>query len=309
MDEVDAVAVVCKTSENVVITTGETGESSPPSGAGLGGELGKDEAFVPTKDEKEAERNCGSEEAGSKIRKRGSIGDGDNRVADQDQGSKGGTTDHPQRRNGCVDGKGVLYLYERGKNCVKSGGRGQVQDVIEKQEDDVKASEKETTATEPEVSQNACVWLKNKDLEVPEKVGLEVDSSVSLQRRVVARKLPPLRDKDELEETAESGLRYYLKNEGFDRVKVYVRAKVQERRQRRGEVVEQWKGRALQTVSLQLPEESMFELYAAGDEAEAKAHCVYSISASGIPRLFRRPGLRKAEKTKESALSLMGSFF
>ncbi|KAG2798528.1 hypothetical protein PC111_g20817 [Phytophthora cactorum] len=113
MDEVDAVAVVCKTSENVVITTGETGESSPPSGAGLGGELGKDEAFVPTKDEKEAERNCGSEEAGSKIRKRGSIGDGDNRVADQDQGSKGGTTDHPQRRNGCVDGKGVLYLYER----------------------------------------------------------------------------------------------------------------------------------------------------------------------------------------------------
>ncbi|KAG2902283.1 hypothetical protein PC117_g21511 [Phytophthora cactorum] len=216
MDEVDAVAVVCKTSENVVITTGETGESSPPSGAGLGGELGKDEAFVPTKDEKEAERNCGSEEAGSKIRKRGSIGDGDNRVADQDQGSKGGTTDHPQRRNGCVDGKGVLYLYERGKNCVKSGGRGQVQDVIEKQEDDVKASEKETTATEPEVSQNACVWLKNKDLEVPEKVGLEVDSSECEESGETGdyRKLPPLRDKDELEETAESGLRYYLKNEG-----------------------------------------------------------------------------------------------
>ncbi|KAG4227761.1 hypothetical protein PC116_g23864 [Phytophthora cactorum] len=209
MDEVDAVAVVCKTSENVVITTGETGESSPPSGAGLGGELGKDEAFVPTKDEKEAERNCGSEEAGSKIRKRGSIGDGDNRVADQDQGSKGGTTDHPQRRNGCVDGKGVLYLYER-------GGRGQVQDVIEKQEDDVKASEKETTATEPEVSQNACVWLKNKDLEVPEKVGLEVDSSECEESGETGdyRKLPPLRDKDELEETAESGLRYYLKNEG-----------------------------------------------------------------------------------------------
>ncbi|KAG2801892.1 hypothetical protein PC112_g19854 [Phytophthora cactorum] len=161
MDEVDAVAVVCKTSENVVITTGETGESSPPSGAGLGGELGKDEAFVPTKDEKEAERNCGSEEAGSKIRKRGSIGDGDNRVADQDQGSKGGTTDHPQRRNGCVDGKGVLYLYEREdkrksafQECEESGETGDY------------------------------------------------------------RKLPPLRDKDELEETAESGLRYYLKNEG-----------------------------------------------------------------------------------------------
>ncbi|KAG3242675.1 hypothetical protein PI124_g12506 [Phytophthora idaei] len=28
------------------------------------------------------------------------------------------------------------------------------------------------------------------------------------------RKLPPLRDKDELEETAELGLRYYLQNEG-----------------------------------------------------------------------------------------------
>ncbi|KAG3108183.1 hypothetical protein PI125_g12067 [Phytophthora idaei] len=52
-DEVDAVAVVCETSEHVVIITGETRESSPPSGAGLSGELGKDE--------KEAERNWDSE--------------------------------------------------------------------------------------------------------------------------------------------------------------------------------------------------------------------------------------------------------
>ncbi|KAG2999756.1 hypothetical protein PC120_g20859 [Phytophthora cactorum] len=216
MDEVDAVAVVCKTSENVVITTGETGESSPPSGAGLGGELGKDEAFVPAKDEKEAERNCGSEEAGSKIRKRGSIGDGDNRVADQDQGSKGGTTDHPQRRNGCVDGKGVLYLYERGKNCVKSGGRGQVQDVIEKQEDDVKASEKETTATEPEVSQNARK-VRGYGLLLAEAEDKRKSAFQECEESGETgdyRKLPPLRDKDDLEETAESGLRYYLKNEG-----------------------------------------------------------------------------------------------
>ncbi|KAG2962974.1 hypothetical protein PC118_g21137 [Phytophthora cactorum] len=178
MDEVDAVAVVCKTSENVVITTGETGESSPPSGAGLGGELGKDEAFVPTKDEKEAERNCGSEEAGSKIRKRGSIGDGDNRVADQDQGSKGGTTDHPQRRNGCVDGKGVLYLYERAACSRKVRGYGL---LLAEAEDKRKSAFQEC-----------------------EESGETGDY----------RKLPPLRDKDELEETAESGLRYYLKNEG-----------------------------------------------------------------------------------------------
>ncbi|KAG6948345.1 hypothetical protein JG687_00015535 [Phytophthora cactorum] len=193
MDEVDAVAVVCKTSENVVITTGETGESSPPSGAGLGGELGKDEAFVPAKDEKEAERNCGSEEAGKS----------------------------PTKIKGAREALRITLKDAMVASMEKVSSISTKEDVIEKQEDDVKASEKETTATEPEVSQNACVWLKNKDLEVPEKVGLEVDSSVSLQRRVVAsgetgdyRKLPPLRDKDDLEETAESGLRYYLKNEG-----------------------------------------------------------------------------------------------
>ncbi|KAG3119398.1 hypothetical protein PI125_g2098 [Phytophthora idaei] len=66
-----------------------------------------------------------------------------------------------------------------------------------------------------------------------------------------------------------------------------VRAKVRERRQRRGEEANEGNGRALRAVAFQLPEESMFELYAAGDESEAKVHCVYSISASGIPLLSR----------------------
>ncbi|KAG3119397.1 hypothetical protein PI125_g2099 [Phytophthora idaei] len=78
-------------------------------------------------------------------------------------------------------------LVAQGKGGAESVGQGQVQDVTAKQEAEVEASEKEATATEPQALRNVCVGLKNKDLEVPEEVGLEGDSSVSLQWRSVAR--------------------------------------------------------------------------------------------------------------------------
>ncbi|KAG4243265.1 hypothetical protein PC116_g8887 [Phytophthora cactorum] len=78
-----------------------------------------------------------------------------------------------------------------------------------------------------------------------------------------------------------------------------VRAKVRERRQRREEMTDQGNRRALGTVTFQGAEESVFELYTAGEESEGKVNNVYSISANGIPLLSRRSGLQETGDREE----------
>ncbi|KAG2773573.1 hypothetical protein PC129_g18309 [Phytophthora cactorum] len=74
-------------------------------------------------------------------------------------------------------------LVAQGNDGIESGDPGHVQDVTTKQPDEANASEKETTATEPEVLLNMCVGLEDKDLEVPEEVERDVGTSVPLQWR------------------------------------------------------------------------------------------------------------------------------
>ncbi|KAG2799570.1 hypothetical protein PC118_g20696 [Phytophthora cactorum] len=185
-------------------------------------------------------------------------------------------------------------IVTQAKDGVESGGRDRVQDVT--WEAGVNASEEKATATDPVVLRNVCVGLEEKDVEVPEEFGLGAGKSVPLQWRSVElegigetgayRKLPPLCDKDEPEGIAESGLRYYLQNEGctdnevervvesarryYEMEALAVRAKVRERRQRREEMTDQGNRRALGTVTFQGAEESVFELYTAGEESEGK---------------------------------------
>ncbi|KAG3131407.1 hypothetical protein PC110_g7222 [Phytophthora cactorum] len=189
-------------------------------------------------------------------------------------------------------------IVTQAKDGVESGGRDRVQDVT--WEAGVNASEEKATATDPVVLRNVCVGLEEKDVEVPEEFGLGAGKSVPLQWRSVElegigetgayRKLPPLCDKDEPEGIAESGLRYYLQNEGctdnevervvesarryYEMEALAVRAKVRERRQRREEMTDQGNRRALGTVTFQGAEESVFELYTAGEESEGKLSAV-----------------------------------
>ncbi|KAG2832390.1 hypothetical protein PC113_g20754 [Phytophthora cactorum] len=214
-------------------------------------------------------------------------------------------------------------IVTQAKDGVESGGRDRVQDVT--WEAGVNASEEKATATDPVVLRNVCVGLEEKDVEVPEEFGLGAGKSVPLQWRSVElegigetgayRKLPPLCDKDEPEGIAESGLRYYLQNEGctdnevervvesarryYEMEALAVRAKVRERRQRREEMTDQGNRRALGTVTFQGAEESVFELYTAGEESEGKVNNVYSISANGIPLLSRRSGLQETGDREE----------
>ncbi|ETP30169.1 hypothetical protein F442_20767, partial [Phytophthora nicotianae P10297] len=52
-------------------------------------------------------------------------------------------------------------------------------------------------------------------------------------------------------------------------------------------------GKDARVVTFRLPEESLFELYAAGDGWIDEVHCVYTISACGVPLKSRKSGLRK----------------
>ncbi|KAG3209056.1 hypothetical protein PC129_g19924 [Phytophthora cactorum] len=204
-------------------------------------------------------------------------------------------------------------IVTQAKDGVESGGRDRVQDVT--WEAGVNASEEKATATDPVVLRNVCVGLEEKDVEVPEEFGLGAGKSVPLQWRSVElegigetgayRKLPPLCDKDEPEGIAESGLRYYLQNEGctdnevervvesarryYEMEALAVRAKVRERRQRREEMTDQGNRRALGTVTFQGAEESVFELYTAGEESEGKSENKNVLARIGRATTSLRP--------------------
>ncbi|KAG2973962.1 hypothetical protein PC119_g19601 [Phytophthora cactorum] len=95
-----------------------------------------------------------------------------------------------------------------------------------------------------------------------------------------------------LEDIAESSIRYYLENEGCadDEVK---RAMEWARR------YFAFEASTVRAKTRMLPEESLFELYAASDDLEDGGHIVYTIGAGGLPHRTRKIGLQEVESCEE----------